>query len=206
MKMKKYLFGFLILPLIGAGCASGEQAAIKSPISGKESAPVTIVEYYDYQCGACGSAHKSLIPFLMEDFVNSGKAKIVYKNMAFLGQASRSAANASLCAHEQGKFVEYHDKLFKNQGQGEKSNFSSKTLKQFGKNLGLDIIKFDSCVSSNKYRAQVIDELNNAKTKGITATPTFVINGEKVVGASYLSVKGAIDRYYEKNASTSTVK
>lgn len=204
MKIQKYLFSFLILPLVGAGCAGGEQATIKSPTSGKDSAPVTIVEYYDYQCGACGSAHRGVVQFLIEDFVKTGKAKLEYKNMAFLGPASRAAANASLCAHEQEKFTEYHDILFKNQAKGEKSDFSAKRLKQFGKEIGLDAAKFNSCVSGNKYHGQISTELNDAKAKGVTATPTFIINGEKVVGASYLSVKRVVDKYYERVAGTST--
>ncbi|MFC1612456.1 DsbA family protein [Patescibacteria group bacterium] len=196
--MKKILFFTLMLVLVGAGCAGVEQATIDSPMLGSADAPIEIIEYFDYQCGACKKAHKNTIPFIIEDYVNTGKANFTFKNMAFLGPDSRTAANAALCAHEQGKFLEYHDKIFENQADGEESDFNKKKLVRLGEGLEMDMAQFETCVNGGKYRVQVSDEMNEAKGRGVTGAPTFFINGEKMIGGSFMSLKRMIDEKLEE--------
>ncbi|MCG2693810.1 DsbA family protein [Candidatus Parcubacteria bacterium] len=194
--MKKILFLLLIFVLFGAGCAEGEpQATIKNPQIGDDSAPVEIVEYFDYQCTACKLSEASIIPFLIEDYVGNGEVKVIYKNFAFMGEVSRLASNAALCAEEQGKFYEFHTKIFEAQGTEGASAYDSKSLKRIARELGLDGAQFDSCLDSNKYEDQILSEINEARVNNVNSTPTYVINGEKVSGAgSYLSVKRIVDR------------
>lgn len=82
------------------------------PVKGDPNAKLTIVEFADYQCPFCEKMQTDIVPSIIKDYVDTGKAKFVFKNLAVLGKESVDAANAALCAKEQNKFWEYHDKLF----------------------------------------------------------------------------------------------
>jgi len=195
-KIKEIFILLMALVLTGAGCTGNiSQATIKNPQIGNDDAPVEIVEYFDYQCSACKLAESSIVPFLIEDYIENGEAKLVYKNFAFMGEVSRRAANAALCAEEQGKFYNFHNKIFEVQGAEGASTYDSKFLKRVARDLGLDGSQFDSCLDSNKYQSQILSDIDEARASKINSTPTYVINGEKVSGAgSYLSIKRIVDR------------
>jgi protein-disulfide isomerase len=111
-----------------------------------------------------------------------------YVHFAFLGQESQQAGEASECAAEQGAFWEYHDYIFNNQGGENRGDFSKENLKQFGAALGLDTGAFDECLDSGKYAEIVQGETNAARSLGVQSTPTFLINGQPVVGAQPFEV------------------
>src|SRR5512136_1905445 len=126
---------------------------------------------------------------LEESYVKSGKMKFVYRHMAFLGNESQWAAEASECAADQGKFWEYHDKLFTSQQGENQGAFSKDNLKKFAADLKLDTTKFNQCLDSGKYTDKIKKSTEDAAKFGVSSTPTVFINGIYIPG-EYL---GALD-------------
>lgn len=170
----------------GGGSAASEKVALydaSDPLLGNPSAPVTIVEFSDFQCPFCGRFFQSVEPQILEKYVKTGKVKFVYRDFAFLGEESEWAGIAAECANEQGKFWQYHDYLFSHQ-QGENGGaFSKANLKRFAQTLGLDAGAFNSCFDSEKYRDEVLKDTSDGRALGVSGTPTNFINGRAVVGA-----------------------
>ncbi len=106
-----------------------------------------------------------------------------YLNLAFLGEESQWAAEASECADEQGKFWEYHDKLFASQNGENQGAFAKDKLKKFAADLGLDTTKFNTCLDSGKFTSVVQQETQLANDLGVGSTPTFLVNTTPVQGA-----------------------
>lgn len=106
-----------------------------------------------------------------------------YLHMAFLGQESQWAAEASECADDQGKFWEYHDKLFASQNGENQGAFTRDNLKQFGVDLGLDKASFSACIDSGKYTQVVQQQTQLLEQLGVQSTPTFLVNTTPVQGA-----------------------
>ena len=146
-----------------------------APILGSESAPVTIIDFSDFQCPTCARFVKSTEPQINREYVATGKAALVFKHFPRLGYDSFSAALASECAKEQGKFWEYHDILYDNQ-QGENSGWASKEqLKEFASQTGLDRQQFDPCLDSEKYKPVIDRDLALVKELNLRSTPSFLI-------------------------------
>jgi protein-disulfide isomerase len=158
------------------------------------SAKVSIVEFADFQCPFCDIFFREVEAKLVTKYVDTGLAKLTYMDFAFLGQESKDAANAAKCAQEQGKFWEYHDKLYSSQKGENKGTFKKANLLSFGKSLSLDMAKFTPCVTNDTYAFQVEDETSAGRRIGVTGTPTVIINGKMIVGAQDISVfEQAID-------------
>lgn len=191
---------FLVRPLVAetAGSGTGDTsaaAAYTAPVRGIASAPVTIVEYGDFQCPSCGAFARGTEGELIRRYVETGKAKLVWRNFAWIGNESKVAAQAAACAGDQGRFWEYHDYLYAHQGGENTGNLSSANLKAFAGRLGLDRAPFDACLDSGRYKAVVENDMNEVRRLGLNGTPTFIINGTRVVGAQPLSVfAGVIDQ------------
>lgn len=198
--MKKYLLIVVgvILLLVGAGCAGGGEARLPSPALGKDDASLQIAEWFDFQCPACKN-YESVMRFVIEDFVNTGKVRLTFKNMAFLGPESKLAANAAFCAHEQEKFKEYFDKLYENQGEENSGIFNKIFLKSLGGQVGLDAEKFNACVEAGKYNGQVAEELRESRVLGVKGTPTLFLNGKEMrLPRSYLEMKQKLEEELAK--------
>lgn len=152
-------------------------------VKGPENAKVTIVVFTDYQCPFCGKFAREILPLIISEYVDSGKAKIAIRDFPLSFHTnSEKAAEASECAHEQGKFWEYHDKLFANQ-----QKLGITDLKQYAKDLGLDTAKFDQCLDSGKYANEVKKDFQDGQSYGVSGTPTILINGMPVIGAQPFS-------------------
>lgn len=165
------------------------------PYLGKVDAKLTIVEFGDYQCPFCGRFFKDTEPQLKKDYIDTGKVKFVFKNLAFLGKESTDAANAALCAKEQNKFWEYHDKIYSSQQGENQGAFSIDNLKKFAADLGLSTTQFNSCLDSQKYNAQVQADNAEASRLGFNSTPSTAIGDTPVIGAQpYNSFKTIIDQ------------
>jgi protein-disulfide isomerase len=190
----------------GAGIPQVDTTAItklsdRDAFLGNANAPVTIIEYGDYQCPFCGNFFSQTEPLIIANYVDTGKAKFVFRNLAFLGPESTAAANAAECAEDQNKLWAYHDALYKAKvadaarGGGEDDGFFSTTeLTKLAQQVGLDISTFASCFSANKDANLVAQEKSAASTAGINSTPVFLINGQVVQGAQPYSVfQAAID-------------
>jgi protein-disulfide isomerase len=147
---------------------------------GSASAPVTVIEFSDFQCGFCKRFWVDTLPKLKEAYIDTGKARFVYRHFAILGKHSEQAALASECAAEQGKFWEYHDQLFKNQGG---LAFTEAKLKQYARDIGLNAGAFGTCLETGKYKEKVERETLAAANLGGRGTPFFVVNQHLLVGA-----------------------
>jgi protein-disulfide isomerase len=160
---------------------------------GQASAPVVIEEWADFQCPACGQFARSTEPALLANYVAKGQVAIVFHHMAFLGLESNWAAEAAECAGEQGKFFEYHDKLYASQAGENRGAFSKDNLKRFGTEIGL-APPFAACVDSGRYAQAVRDDTKVGEGRGVNATPTLFINGRKIEGAaSFDQLKAIIE-------------
>lgn len=147
------------------------------PSIGPENAPVTIVEFSDYECPYCRKWHNEVWPQLQAQYGN--KIRLIYRDMPMLGGHPNAApaAEAANCANEQNKFWEYHDLLFNGGG------LSDTLYLQYATALKLDTKQFQDCLTSHKYQSEVGKDYQVARGLGVTGTPTFFINGEQVVGA-----------------------
>jgi len=161
-----------------------------APVLGSKTAPVIIVEVGDYQCHMCKLWFEETRPQIIENYVTTGKANLVFIDMPFLGSHSAPASEATYCADDQGKYWEYHTMLFRFQEDEIDGGWASATrLQAFAFNLGLDIEQFDKCMITDDHRAQVNFNMQMAKKEfGANSTPTFVIVGptgeaQKIVGA-----------------------
>jgi protein-disulfide isomerase len=152
---------------------------------GPVDAPVLIEEYSDFQCPYCGLFAREVVQPLEDTYLKSGSGKVrfVYNHMAFLGQESIDAAEASECANEQDRFWDYANTLFTNQRGENRGGFNLGRLKQFAVDLNFDTDAFNVCVDSRRYRALVQQETEAAKALGITSTPSIFVNGRKLEGA-----------------------
>lgn len=150
-------------------------------ILGDVNAPVTIDIYSDFQCPVCRRADL-VIQQLTPQYIDTGKAKVVYHNFAFIGRESTQAALAAECANDQGKFWEYATKLFDNQTGENIGAFADANLKRFAQELNLDPAAFNACFDSNKHGALIQKENDEARALGVQATPSFFINGQFIEG------------------------
>ena len=148
-----------------------------SPFKGSEKAQVTIVKFEDFQCPYCKAVQANYQDVLKR---YDGKVRLVHKDLPLdqIHPQARQAAEAARCADDEGKFWEYHDKLYASSPKA-----APEDLKLYAKDLGLKQHLFDECLTSGKYRAKVQKDLNDAANLGLTGTPTFFINGRELSGA-----------------------
>lgn len=158
-----------------------------SPILGIENARVTIIEMGDYQCEMCKRWYDNTRPKIIENYVMTGKANLVFLDLPILGSDSKSAAEATYCAEDQGRFWDYHIMLYDFQGHMNSGWANIERLNSFAFNLGLDMDEFEECMGSSKYEMRV--KYNASKSRSVAnSTPTFLLINtsgaqEKIVGA-----------------------
>lgn len=173
--------------------------AMGSPILGNPSAPITIVEFGDYQCERCYQWFHTTKPALVKDYIDTGKANLVFVDMALLGRDSLIAAQATYCAEDQGRYWEFHDMLYNSQEHIDNGWANSERLKAFAFSMDFDMELFNSCLDSGKYSKRVQYNISEARKNGATGTPTFFIidadgRQQKISGAQPYSVfKSVID-------------
>jgi len=147
-----------------------------SPILGSESAPVTIVEFGDYQCEACYHWFHNTRSTLIDNYIETGKAKLVFVDLPFLGRDSPKAAHASYCADDQGKYWEYHTILYTFQDGPPDSGWADRDrLSAFAFSLDMNMDEFNECMDSSKYEQRVKANHNEAVRNDVKYTPTFII-------------------------------
>lgn len=148
-----------------------------SPVVGLDSAPITIIEFGDYQCPQCNRWFTTIKPDIEEQYINTGKANLYFVDLAFFGPDSTNAAEATYCAGDQGKYWEFHNILYSNQ-QGINDGWANnENLKSFASQINLDRDLFDGYLDSDKYKNRVEMNVLEAKRNGASATPTFIIVG-----------------------------
>lgn len=166
------------------------------PSKGAMNATVVIVEFSDFECPYCSSFYMQTLPLIEEQYIDTGLVRLVYRDfpLTSIHPNAQKAAEAAECADDQGKFWEMHDMLFENQNA-----LTVASLKGYAKELGLDSVKFDSCLDSGEKTSEVTADLNEGIAYGITGTPGFFVNGRMVVGAlPFSSFKQIIDEELAK--------
>ena len=150
-----------------------------SPILGSESAPITIVEFGDYQCEACYAWFHNTRDTLIDNYIETGKAKLIFVDLPFLGRDSPTAAQASYCAEDQGQYWEYHTMLYTFQDGHPDSGWADRDrLNSFAFSLDMNIDEFNECMDSSKYKKRVKSNYDEAVNNGVQSTPTFIIISE----------------------------
>jgi protein-disulfide isomerase len=179
----------------GSGRSQADDGQVSLEKSdGAPDAPVVVVEYGDFQCPYCRQFANGAVRQLKEDYVAGGQVRFVFRHLAFIGNESTWAAEASECANEQGRFWEYHDKLFDEQREENRGAFSKDNLKRFAAELELDTEQFDQCLDSREYRSQVQDDVNEAQRRGIRSTPSVLVNGQLIRdGSNYQVLQAAVE-------------
>lgn len=159
-------------------------SADDDPFKGSPDAPVTIIEFSDYECPFCGSFFRNTLPELEEKYINTGKVKFIYRDFPISSHKNAQvAAEAAQCSGDQGKYWEMHNKIFENQEAIAKDN-----LIGYAGVMGLNMDSFNQCLNDGKYSKEVKADLNDGVKAGVDGTPTFFINGQKLVGAQPFSV------------------
>ena len=164
-----------------------------SPILGDINAPLTLVEFGDYQCTFCKKFFHETEESILVNYVETGKVKMLFKDFIVVDEDSVNAASAAHCANDQKMFWQYHSTLYNN-WDGEGTGWaSSEQLHQFASTLGLDMNKFSECMSQSKWKDLVLSSHADGRALGVDATPTFFIIDEnnealKITGAQHYDV------------------
>lgn len=151
---------------------------------GDANATVTIVEFSDFQCPFCGKYSTETFPQIKQSYIDTGKVKYYFRDfpLDFHPQA-KDASKAANCAGAQGKYWEMHDEVFKNQSAWSGNADVLNILKGYAKTLGLNKAEFDKCIADANTENEIFSDLLIGSQLGASGTPTFFINGEKLVGA-----------------------
>ncbi|NLE50689.1 MAG: thioredoxin domain-containing protein [Chloroflexi bacterium] len=142
---------------------------------GPEDAPVTIVEFSDFQCVYCGRFYEETLPRLLEAYPD--EVRFVYRDFPIFGDDSVRAAMAAECAAEQDMFWEMHDRIFAIHNEDTAPTLSQETLISFADEIGLDTAEFETCLVEERYMDEIIGDFQTAQAYGFRGTPGFVING-----------------------------
>jgi protein-disulfide isomerase len=171
---------------------------------GDPNAPALIEVFEDFQCPACQFFSESIEPLIVQYLVETGKARLVYRNYPFIdgsgafnGGESDQAANAAMCANEQGKFWEMKDIIYANWNGENLGNLNNRRLAAMAEKVGLDMDAFDACFRDNKYQAAVQADFDRGNDLGVSGTPTVFVNGTRVGEAgrvaSFQEIAVAVD-------------
>lgn len=153
-----------------------------SPILGNSNAPITILEWGDYQCTFCYKFHQSTLDVINEEFVKTGKVKLIFKDFPLNGPDSFLAAQAAYCAQDQERYWQFHNELYKNWA-GERTGWITRnSLEKFANTINLNLDEFNKCLDEKKYEQKVTTLHEFGKEIGIDATPSFLVfNDEKII-------------------------
>ena len=164
-----------------------------SPILGDPDAPITLVEFGDYQCHYCNVFFQSIEKDILKNYVDTGKVKIIFKDYNIIGEDSVKASQGAHCANDQGLFWEYHDILYSN-WTGENNGWaSSENLAIFAQQIGLNMNKWSECMNKGSHSQIILKSNDDARTLELTGTPAFfIINSDgkvsKLFGAQPFEV------------------
>lgn len=176
-----------------ADAAALESIPADGRVIGDPNAPVKLVEYGDYQCPACASFSQSVFPNLLSEYVKPGKVSFEFRDLAFIGEDSVTAAQAAACAIPQDGYWPYHDTIFANHFGENLGNLSRSRLLQMAKLSGLDQDKIASCLDAGTTKSDVQNMHQEATQLGLTSTPSFVLNGTVLPWQGWDALKQSID-------------
>jgi protein-disulfide isomerase len=175
---------------------------------GSPSAPVTLDEWEDFQCTACGRFSETVEPSIVGRFLSSGEIKMTYHDYFVIGPESIDASTAARCAGDQGKFWEYHGWVFANQNGENQGWFSRERLAAIAGQVGVDEAKWSACYDSGAARTAATAEADQGKQLGLNSTPTLMIGGKilKFTTADdlYAQIQAAVDAAGGSSAAPSS--
>jgi len=155
----------------------GIDLSMAAPVEGDKDAPITIIEFGDYQCPKCKGWFQNEKPAIINSYISKGIANLYFLDSAWFGDDSISAAQAAYCADDQGKFMEYHSVLYNNQAGIQDGWANIDALKQFAIEIKLDTEMFNKCLDSGKYADRVSHNTEVGASVGVVGTPYFFIVG-----------------------------
>ena len=167
-------------------------SADDDPVIGNTDAPITIIEFSDFQCPFCARFHTQTFPLILEQYIETGKVKLVFRDFPIqsIHPNALPASIAAECANEQGKFREMHDMLFDNQNQWNKQKTvdALSLFSKYATEIQLEQKTFDSCLTSGKYIDEIRKDLDDGRNYGVSGTPGFFVGNEKI---GFVELKGA---------------
>ena len=167
-------------------------SADNDPVIGNSDAPITIIEFSDFQCPFCARFHTQTLPLLLEEYIEPGKVKLVFRDFPIqsIHPNALPASVAAECANEQGKFREMHDMLFEKQNEWNKLETADalSLFSQYASNMQFEQNSFDSCLTSGKHIEEIKNDLNDGREYGISGTPGFFVGNDQI---GYVELKGA---------------
>ena len=146
-----------------------------SPVFGEVDAPVTIIEFGDYQCPNCQKWFLNTKPDIVTNYIDTGKANLYFVDLAFLGDDSLTASAATYCAEEQSLYWEYHSYLYSNQRGIDGGWADVASLLDYAEVIGMDVSEFSTCVDSGKYNESIVFNLEESINNGVQGTPSFIL-------------------------------
>ncbi len=166
-------------PIVSQGDSNlaADLVSRSQPVLGDKNAPVTIVEFGDFQCPTCGEWFRTQEQQIIQNLIKTGKAKLLWVDFDFYGPDSTYASEAAYAAQEQGKFWEFHDLLYSNQQTPNNGWASKSNLRQFAQKLGLDMTRFDQSIQSGKYIPLIEANHKLGTRASVNGTPTFLVIG-----------------------------
>lgn len=212
--LRRFYIGLGVIALAGAALIfmargrGAEVTAVEGPppladgpvfeghVLGSDSAPVTIVEYADFECPACAQFAILTGPDVKQRLVATGQVRWIFRDLPLnIHRNSLTAHQAAQCAGEQGRFWEMHDQIFFNHGRWVPERRPDRVLRNLAGAIGVDLARYDACMSSERYLPRLQQLQADAAARGISSTPTFEIDGQRVSGAIlYDDLKKIVDR------------
>ena len=178
--------------------------ATDSRAKGSDKAPITLIEFSDFQCSYCRKYWQTTLPQIERRYIQTGKVKLIYRHFVIPGKHSVTAAQAAECAGDQESFRPYHDKLFSSAGST--FSFAEAKHKAYACELGLEGERFNQCLTSEKYFEKVKIDTSIAALLGARGTPAFFLNGQFIAGAQPFEVFEELIEDELKKASLSAKK
>ncbi len=167
-------------------------SADNDPVIGNLDAPITIIEFSDFQCPFCARFFTQTLPLIYEEYIDQGKVKLVFRDYPIqsIHPNAVPASVASECANEQGKFKEMHDILFGKQNEWSKQETvdALSLFSQYATEIQLEQETFDSCLTSGKYIDEIQKDLVDGQNYGVSGTPGFFVGNDQI---GYVQIKGA---------------
>jgi protein-disulfide isomerase len=148
---------------------------------------VTIIEFGDYQCPLCRAFWRDTLPRIKKEYVDTGRVRIVFRDFPIqdVHPEATVTAMAAECAEDQGKYWEFHDKVFREQDRRGRDiiRYSARDVRRWATEIGLEAAAFNECLDSERHKAEVQKDYKDGADVGMNGTPVFFINGRALVGA-----------------------
>lgn len=174
------------------GEKANEGVVVETHVKGNPDAETVLVEYSDFQCPACGQFYP-YVKEVLEEYGGSLRFEYRHFPLVNIHPQALPAAKAAEAAGQQGKFFEMHDKLFEGQNAWSKSSNPNSYFDRYAEELGLDVDKFKLQMNSSVIEDAIMNSFNEARVKGFTGTPTFMLNGEEMEFSTYEEFKAQIE-------------